>query len=81
MFLAADALVQAEFSYQQPGIVRRTIASADDGKWLIQTIWDNEDAAVAATEAFYASNLGNDFVALIDVDTIDLQNYTPAGAA
>jgi hypothetical protein len=61
--------------------VRRTIASADDGTWLIHTIWESDDAAQAAAEAFTASDLCSDFLALIDDTTIDMRAYTPAGAA
>ncbi len=81
VFIAADAVVQAEFSYQQPGIVRRTIARATDGTWLISTIWASDDDAQAAHEAFAASDLGSDFLALIDEATIEVRSFTPAGAA
>jgi hypothetical protein len=80
-FIAADAVVQSDFSYQQPGIVRRTIANADDGTWLIHTIWDSDEAAAAGSKAFSATDLCNDFVALIDGTTINVRTYTPAGAA
>jgi heme-degrading monooxygenase HmoA len=80
-FIAADAVVQSDFSYQQPGIVRRTIASADDGTWLIHTIWDSEEAAAAGSKAFSATDLCGDFLALIDATTINARTYTPAGAA
>lgn len=49
-FVAADAAVQSEFSYQQRGIVRRTVARSDDDCWLVLTIWDSPDAAAAAAE-------------------------------
>ena len=39
-FFAADAVVQADFAYQQAGIVRRTIARADDGTWLFSIAGD-----------------------------------------
>ncbi len=80
-FIAADAVVQSDFSNQQPDIVRRTIASADDRMWLIHTIWDSDEAAAAASEAFNATGLCTDFVALIDDTTIDVRAYAPAGAA
>ena len=81
LFIAADALVQSDFAYQQLGIVRRTIARADDETWLIHTIWASDDAANAAAEAFAASDLGSDFLALIDEATIDISTFIPAGAA
>lgn len=80
VFIVADALVQADFSYHQPGILRRTLARADDGEWLIHTIWTSADAARAAQVAFAASDLGTDFMALIDEATIDIGSYAPAGA-
>jgi len=80
-FIAADAVVQAEFSYQQPGIVRRTIATSEDGTWLIHTVWQSDTDAQAAAEAFTASDLGTDFLAMIDDTTIEVQTFTPAGAA
>jgi heme-degrading monooxygenase HmoA len=80
-FIAADAVVQAEFAYQQPGIVRRTIARSDDDTWLIHTIWASDEAAHAAAEAFAASDLGSDFLALIDEATLEVRAFTPAGAA
>ena len=80
-FIAADAVVQADFAYQQPGIVRRTIARADDETWLIHTIWASDEAARAAAEAFAASDVGSDFLALIDEATIEVRAFVPAGAA
>ncbi len=81
VFVAADAVVQADFAYQQPGIVRRTIARSDDNTWLIHTIWATDEAAHAAAEAFAAADLGSDFLALIDDATIEVRTFTPAGAA
>ena len=52
-FLAADARVQAQFAYQQAGLVRRTTARSADGRWLVLTLWgsaaDADRAAIAAT--------------------------------
>ena len=81
VFVAADAVIQANFAYQQPGIVRRTLARSDDNTWLINTIWASNEAAHAAAEAFAAADLGSDFLALIDDATIEVRAFTPAGAA
>ena len=42
---------------------------------------DSDEAAAAASEAFSATDLCTDFVALIDDTTIDERAYAPAGAA
>jgi hypothetical protein len=38
-FLAADARFTEDVAYQQPGIARRTLARAEDGEWLVETLW------------------------------------------
>src|SRR5437879_11566213 len=38
-FLEADQRVQTEFSYQQPGLVRRTTARADHGDVRVLVLW------------------------------------------
>jgi hypothetical protein len=47
-FLAADKRVQEDFFYQQPGMVRRTMARASDGTWLALTVWASETTAAVA---------------------------------
>jgi len=44
-FLNADKAMQQEFSYQQPGLLRRTTAKNSDGEWLVLELWSTEDAA------------------------------------
>lgn len=49
-FLDADKRVQAEFVYQQPGVVRRTTARGDNGEWIVLSLWRSAaDADAAAT--------------------------------
>jgi len=38
-FLLADRAVQEDFAYQQPGLLRRTTARADDDSWLVIDLW------------------------------------------
>ncbi len=80
-FIAADADVQAHFSYQQPGILRRTIARSDAHTWLILTHWHSDEAADVAAVRFDADPYGMRLRELIDTDTIEIQRYRPAGAA
>lgn len=62
----ADARLQADFAYQQPGLLRRTTARSGDGEWLVIELWRSDadadaalgrqqgDATVAAFEALVA---------------------------
>lgn len=50
-FLAADRRVQTEVAVFAPGFVRRTTAKSDDGRWLVETLWDSEADADAALRA------------------------------
>ncbi len=38
-FLAADKRLQAEFAYQQPGLMRRTTARGAGGEWVVIDLW------------------------------------------
>lgn len=58
-FVAADAALQTGFAYAQPGLVRRTTARADDGNWIVVTLWES----VAAAEASDANHAGHPAVA------------------
>jgi hypothetical protein len=80
-FIDIDADVQTEFSYQQAGIIRRTIARSDDDAWLILTLWASTDAADDAAEAFSRSPLHAPFTSMIDSETTVVHRYAPAGAA
>ena len=50
-FVEVDARFQQEVAYQRPGLVRRTTARADDGQWIVITIWESPEAADAAGAA------------------------------
>lgn len=47
-FLAADERVQTEVAPFQPGFVRRTTARGPAGRWLVETLWYDEDCADGA---------------------------------
>jgi hypothetical protein len=51
-FLELDQRIQTEFAYQQPGLVRRTTAKAEDGEWVVITVWTSAAHASAAAEAW-----------------------------
>ena len=81
VFIDLDADVQTQFSYQQAGMIRRTIARADDDAWLILTLWASTDAADDAAEAFGGSPFHAPLTSMIDPETIVVRRYAPAGAA
>lgn len=74
---AADARMQTEFAYQQPGMLRRTTARGDNGDWCVVTLWESLDAAVRAGTAADADETASAFWALVDVDSVRIQRFTP----
>lgn len=49
VFRQSDRRLQQAFSYQQAGLLRRTVAVAKDGRWAVVELWrshlDADDAA------------------------------------
>ena len=72
-FLAADARVQTDLAYQRPGLVRRTTARGDDGRWLVLTLWASADDADRAANA--ATDI--EFESLVDAASRRTERYTP----
>lgn len=75
-FIEADSRMQQEFSYAQPGIVRRTTARSDDGDWLATTFWETEGQAAAAATAAHTDPMAKAAFAFIDVSTFGVAQYT-----
>jgi hypothetical protein len=65
-FLSLDAAAQTEFAHLQPGIIRRTTARGDDGRWVVVTLWGSAEAADAAAAAAPSHPAGAAFLAAID---------------
>ncbi len=63
---AADHEVQVGFAHHQPGLLRRTTAVADDGEWLVVTLWHAEADALAAEAAGGDDPLVSALRALLD---------------
>lgn len=76
-FLAADAAVQQRFAYRQPGIVRRTTATAADGSWAVITQWATEADADAARDAGASSSEVAAFDALVDGASVEVRRFRP----
>jgi hypothetical protein len=74
-FLAADAKVQTGFSYQQPGLVRRTTACDAAGEYLVVEMWNTAEAADLQRSAAADSAVIANAMALIDLDSIRVSRY------
>ena len=66
-FLAADRRVQTELAPFQRGFIRRTTARGPEGRWLVETLWFDEECAEEAAEARAA--VADSLDALVDPDT------------
>jgi hypothetical protein len=65
-FLEKNADYQQRFVYQQPGLLRRTVASGLDGEWVSITWWGSmKDARRSASESL-TSPIALEFSALLD---------------
>lgn len=74
-FLVADARVQAEFSYQQPGLVRRTVARGERGEWLMLVMWGSPEESARALVASRDDPATRAMNALIDPSSIDVKRF------
>jgi hypothetical protein len=70
VFLEKNAEYQQGFSYQQQGIVRRTVASGLDGEWVAITWWQSMKDARHSTAEALTSPIAIDFSLLLDPDSI-----------
>ena len=75
-FVAADAAVQTGFAYSQPGLVRRTTARADDGNWIVVTLWESSAAAEASAVAQAGEPSVAAFDALVDATTLRSKRFS-----
>ena len=75
-FLASDARMQTDFAYQQRGCFRRTTARGADGQWLVLTLYADEAAAEAASEAAQHDAVAQEFWAHVTPETLRTKRYT-----
>ena len=77
--LAADARMQTDFAYQQPGLFRRTTARADGGRWCVVSLWGSVDDAERAAAAAASDEVARDFWALVDPGSVRVERYMLLG--
>ena len=75
-FRAADARMQTEFAYRQPGLYRRTTARGADRRWCVITLWREEGDADRAAANAETDAVGRAFWSLVDADSVDVQRFT-----
>jgi hypothetical protein len=78
-FLEADKLVQVEFAYQQPGLLRRTTARADDGTWVVVDLWQSAEQAEACNERWGADAVTAAFMSFVAEGSVTVERYQEIG--
>jgi hypothetical protein len=74
-FLQADARLQSDFAYQQPGLLRRTTARTEDGEWLVIDLWRSRSDSEACASRWEGDSVVQAFMALIDEASIQTGRY------
>jgi heme-degrading monooxygenase HmoA len=74
-FRRADARLQVEVYYGQPGLVRRTTARGSEGEWLVVTLWRSGDDAATGAERARDHPLTAEFLAHVDATSMSVGRY------
>ena len=74
-FLAADKRLQAEFAYQQPGLLRRTTARGAEGEWVVIDLWRTWADADRCDERWGGDEVSAHFQTLVDRSTMQVHRY------
>ena len=74
-FLASDRRVQTEFAYHQPGLQRRTTASADDGEWIVVDLWRSAADADRCALAWEEDPVTTVFMTFVDPASVSVARY------
>lgn len=74
-FRAADRLVQTDFAYRQPGLLRRTTARAADGSWIVIDLWQSPSDADAADARWADDPVTAAFLSFVDGDSVHTERY------
>ena len=68
--------MQTDFAYQQPGLLRRTTARDDAGRWCVLTLWATAADASAAEAAGRTDPVAQAFWSLVDAASVSVQRFT-----
>lgn len=78
-FVEADERVQADFAYQQPGLVRRTTARGQgdrSGEWITIGLWRCVEDADAAAQRWGDDPTAQHLMSFVDPGSVDIRRYT-----
>jgi hypothetical protein len=74
-FVAADKRLQAEFAYQQPGLLRRTTARGAEGEWVVIDLWHSWADADRCDGVWGQDQVSDHFQSLVDRATMQVHRY------
>jgi hypothetical protein len=74
-FIQADKALQEDFAYQQPGLLRRTTAKADDDTWMVIDLWASAGDADACEARWAADPVVQDFMRHVDPDSVTTERF------
>lgn len=75
-FLAADYRLQTEFAYQQPGLLRRTLARGEGGEWLVIDHWRTAADADACATRWDDDKIAQAFMHFVERTSVRVQRYS-----
>ncbi|MGH8995696.1 MAG: hypothetical protein ACRDYB_06655 [Acidimicrobiales bacterium] len=75
-FARADKSLQEDFAYQQPGLLRRTTARADDGTWVVIDLWGSAADADACETRWEGDPVAQEFMRHVDRDSVTMEHYS-----
>jgi hypothetical protein len=73
-FLNSDRAVQAELGPRE-GFVRRTTARAEDGAWLVITLWRTPGDADRSGQSPFEKPTAQSFAELVDASSLETRRY------
>lgn len=74
-FLRADEALQQEFAYQQPGLVRRTVARDEDERWIVIDLWRSVEDADACSARWDSDPVVERFTSFVDPSSVTNERY------
>jgi hypothetical protein len=74
-FLVKNAEYQQHFSYQQPGLLRRTVASGLDDAWITITWWRSMNDARRSTSEALTSPIALEFSSMLELTSIATEYF------
>ena len=74
-FMQADKCVQTDFAYQQRGMVRRTTARGDDGRWVVIDLWQSEADADRCDAAWRDDPKAAEFMRHVDRSSVTSERF------